>query len=59
MSKSVGARIPVKGEFGWVLSRTESGGTEVKIIERNYTPFWSKVQRRRRMYLAMIERRLQ
>ena len=30
-----------------------------KIIERSYTPFRSNVQRRRRIYLAMIERRLQ
>ena len=29
-----------------------------KIIGRNYTPFRSNVQRRRSMYLAMIERRL-
>jgi len=28
------------------------------IIDRNYTPFWSKVLRRRGMYLAMVERRL-
>jgi len=28
------------------------------IIDRNYTPFWSNVQRRRGMYLAMIKRRL-
>ena len=29
-----------------------------KIIDRNYTPFWSNVQRRREMYLAIRERRL-
>jgi len=28
------------------------------MIDRNYTPFWSNVQRRRGMYLAIIERRL-
>jgi len=28
------------------------------IIDRNYTPFQSNVQRRRGMYLAIIERRL-
>jgi len=28
------------------------------IIDRNYTPFRSNVQRRRGMYLVMIERRL-
>jgi len=30
-----------------------------RMINRNYTPFWSNVQRWRRMYLAIIERRLQ
>jgi len=40
------------------MSRTESGGMEVWIGDRNYTPFQSNVQRRRGMYLAMIERRL-
>ena len=29
------------------------------MIARNYTPFWSNVQCRGEMYLAMIERRLQ
>jgi len=29
-----------------------------RIIDRNYTPFRSKVQRRRGMYLAIRERRL-
>jgi len=29
------------------------------IIDRNYTLFWSNVLRRRGMYLAMVERRLQ
>jgi len=29
------------------------------VIARNYTPFWSNVQCRGEMYLAMIERRLQ
>jgi len=29
-----------------------------KIIDRNYTPFWNNVQRRREMYLAIRERRL-
>jgi len=29
-----------------------------RIIDRNYTPFRSNVQRRRRMYLAIRERRL-
>ena len=28
------------------------------MIARNYTPFWSNVQCRGEMYLAMIERRL-
>jgi len=46
-------------EYDTPLSRTESGGMEVWIIDRNYTPFRSNVQRRRGMYLAMIERRLQ
>jgi len=40
------------------LSRTEFGGTEVKGIGRNYTPFRSNVQRRRSIYLARIQRRL-
>jgi len=39
--------------------KQNSGGTEVWIVDRNYTPFWSNVQRQRGMYLAMIERRLQ
>jgi len=29
-----------------------------RIIDRNYTPFWSKVLRQRGMYLAMVKRRL-
>jgi len=29
-----------------------------KMIGRNYTPFWSDVLHQRRMYLAIIERRL-
>jgi len=29
------------------------------MIDRNYTPFWSNVLRRRGMYLAILERRLQ
>jgi len=29
------------------------------VIDRNYTLFWSNVQRRRGMYLAIIEIRLQ
>ena len=29
------------------------------MIVRNHTPFWSNVQCRKGMYLAMIERRLQ
>jgi len=28
------------------------------VIDRNYTPFWSNVLRRRGMYLAIVERRL-
>jgi len=28
------------------------------MIDRNYTPFWSNVLRRRGMYLAIVERRL-
>jgi len=28
------------------------------VIDRNYTPFWSNVQHRRGMYLAIMERRL-
>jgi len=36
-----------------------SGGRKYKVIDRNYTPFWSNVQHRRGMYLAIIERRLQ
>jgi len=29
------------------------------MIDRNYTPFWSNVLRQRRMYLTILERRLQ
>jgi len=56
-SPPVADHNPIKNQLA--VSRTESGGTEVWIIDRNYTPFWSNVQRRRGMYLAMIERRLQ
>jgi len=28
------------------------------MVDRNYTPFWSKVLCRREMYLAILERRL-
>ena len=41
-----------------MVSRTEFGGTEVKDIRRNCTPFRSNVQRRRSIYLARIQRRL-
>jgi len=41
-----------------VCQGRNSRRTEVWIVDRNYTPFQSNVQRQRGMYLAMIERRL-
>jgi len=35
-----------------------SRGRRYKVIGRNHTPFWSNVQYRRGIYLAIIERRL-
>jgi len=47
----LGSLMPVKDGI--------PGKRKYGVIDRNYTPLRSNVQRRRRMYLAMIERRLQ
>jgi len=47
----LGSLMPVKDGI--------RGKRKYGVIDRNYTLLWSNVQHRRRMYLAMIERRLQ
>ena len=42
----------------WIVKDRIPEEQKYEVIDRNYTPFWSNVQRQRGMYLAMIERRL-
>jgi len=54
-------RIKAQQEPVWVCKFCQgrnSRGRRYKVIVRNHTPFWSNVQCRGGMYLAMVERRL-
>jgi len=44
---------------GYICQGRNSRGRKYRVIDRNHTLFWINVQRQRRMYLVIIERRLQ